>query len=331
MTQFNRNHTPQNENLLAKVGIFSLIAGVLYWLFSALGTDGQKWSEVLQETTKILTEEKKSTSTTTTTTPPSRRVPTTDKPSTKTVQIDDYLPTSTTGAIVAHQYYTLSYHEKHEQAEWCAYKLTRKQLDDKWVERAKSFTPDPDVPSGSAMPRDYTNSGYDRGHLVPAADMAFSEEAMVETFYMSNISPQESGFNRGIWRELEENTRDWAKKYKELYIVTGPILSRKAKKRIGAEGKITVPAAYYKILLDVTAAEPRAVAFALPNAVSDAPIANFIVTIRDIEDMTGINFFPNMFDADTEERIETLVNKDFWKFDKQKYEKRIQKWNLNLQ
>jgi endonuclease G, mitochondrial len=324
----NRNHTQKNENLFGKVGIFTFIVGVLYWLFSALGTDGQKWTEVMKETTKILTEEK---STTTTTTPSTRPFPT-DKPTTKptkTTFSTDFLPTSTTGAIVQHQYYTLSYSEKHEQAEWCAYQLTRKQLNDKWVERAKSFTPDPDVPTGSAMPRDYSNSGYDRGHLVPAADMAFSDEAMMETFYMSNVSPQESGFNRGIWKELEENTRDWAKKYNSLYIVTGPILSRRAKGHLGADKKITIPAAYYKILLDANAAEPRAVAFALPNAISDAPIANFIVTIRDIEDMTGIDFFPNLYDAATAERIETVVNKEFWKFDKQKYDLRIQKWNLN--
>jgi endonuclease G, mitochondrial len=325
----NRNHMPQNENLVGKIGIFTFIAGVLYWLFSALGTDGQKWTEVIKETTKILTEEKNTTNPAPTTHPSHRTSP--PKTSTKTTFSTDFLPTSTTGEVVQHQYYTLSYSEKHEQAEWCAYQLTKKHLDDKWAERAKSFTPDPDVPTGSAMPRDYTNSGYDRGHLVPAGDMAFSDEAMIETFYMSNISPQESGFNRGIWKELEANVRDWGKKYGELYVITGPILSRRAKGHIGAEGKITVPSAYYKILLDVTASEPRAVAFAIPNAISDAPIANFIVTIRDIEDMTGIDFFPNLYDAATAERIETVVNKEFWKFDRQKFDLRIQKWNLNLQ
>jgi len=85
----------------------------------------------------------------------------------------DYLPTSTTGQVIHHSHYTLSYSEKHEQAEWVAYKLTAGEV------------------NGS-----YKGSGYDRGHLAPAGDMSFSHTAMGESFYLSNMSPQEAGFKK---------------------------------------------------------------------------------------------------------------------------------------
>ena len=121
------------------------------------------------------------------------------------------MPASTTGEVILNPYFALSYSETHEQAEWVAYELTAERLDMPWVKRSDNFLPDPKITRASASPTDYRNSGYDRGHLVPAADMAFSEEAMAATFLMSNISPQSSNFNKGIWRELEELTRDWAK------------------------------------------------------------------------------------------------------------------------
>ena len=127
-----------------------------------------------------------------------------------------YLPSSTTDMIVHHPYFSLSYDEKHEQAEWVTHILTRERLQMPWHDRPNRFEPDEKVPSGSATWYDYRGSGYDRGHLVPAADMAFNEDAIVSSFLMSNISPQSHDFNKGIWKELEELGRSWAKKYKKL-------------------------------------------------------------------------------------------------------------------
>lgn len=237
------------------------------------------------------------------------------------------MPTSTTGEVILNPYYALSYSEKHEQAEWVAYKLTAERLNMPWVKRTDNFLPDPKVTRASATPNDYRNSGYDRGHLVPAADMAFSEEAMASTFLMSNISPQSRNFNKGIWRELEELTRDWAKKNEELYVVTGPVLAQTPKGAIG-ENEVSVPAAYFKVLLDYTEPQIKGIGFILPNEVSYEPLFEYAVSIDEVERMTGLDFFPNLLSEDSEEqKIESDVNIDLWEFNKKKYELRTRKWN----
>ena len=126
-------------------------------------------------------------------------------------------------SIIRHKHYFLSYSEEHEQAEWAAYYLTGKTKEQHHYERPY-FKQDPLVDTESAHWRNYKDSGYDKGHLVPAADMRFSEEAYNETFLTSNVSPQNSAFNAGIWNRLEQKIRYWADKYGALFIVTGGIL-----------------------------------------------------------------------------------------------------------
>jgi endonuclease G len=92
------------------------------------------------------------------------------------------------------------------------------------TKRKDNFRSDPKVKTGSAALSDYKGSGYDRGHLAPAADFKWSATAMSESFYMSNMSPQVPGFNRGIWKNIESTVRNWAVENDEIYIVTGPVL-----------------------------------------------------------------------------------------------------------
>ncbi|MEN0005986.1 MAG: DNA/RNA non-specific endonuclease [Bacteroidota bacterium] len=239
-----------------------------------------------------------------------------------------FLPSSSKGQLVEHEYYWLSYVEEHEQAEWVAYTLTREQIEQKWVERPDLFLPDPAIRSQSATPDDYYRSGYDRGHLVPAADRAFSKEAIEETFLMSNISPQAHSFNGGIWRELEELTRSWAKKYKKLYVVTGPVFSMPAKGRIG-DNEVTIPAAYFKVILDASEPELKGIGFIMPNEISYEPVFKYATSIDEIERLTGLNFFNDLLDRELEEELESSYNIDLWQFNKAKFEKRINKWNNN--
>ena len=124
--------------------------------------------------------------------------------------------------IIYHTGFTLSYNEAHEQASWVAYELTSNELIKK-VNRSDNFKQDPKVETGSALLSDYVRSGYDRGHLAPAADMSWSQITMEESFYMSNISPQKPGFNRGIWKKLESYVRQWAYDNESIYVVTGGI------------------------------------------------------------------------------------------------------------
>lgn len=202
-----------------------------------------------------------------------------------------YLPTSTTNQIVKHKYYTLSYNEKFEQAEWVAYELRQEYLKNGDYKRPY-FIEDPKVTTGSADWRNYKKSGYDKGHLCPAGDMEFSEEAYNDTFYTSNISPQKHDFNSGIWNRLEQKTRYWAGKYNDIYVVTGGIL-KDSDKKIGTEN-VSVPRYFYKIVLAKSGKEHKAIAFLVPNEDSDKSIYDFEVPIETLEKMTGIDFFPHL-------------------------------------
>ena len=123
----------------------------------------------------------------------------------------DFLPSSTTGVVVMHDGYKLSYSEKHEQAEWVAYALSGQDIVSTSHKRP-FFINDPKVKTKSADWRNYKNSGYDKGHLCPAGYRRYTKQAHDETFYTSNITPQKHNFNAGIWNRLEQKTRYWAKK-----------------------------------------------------------------------------------------------------------------------
>lgn len=223
---------------------------------------------------------------------------------------DYYLPKSTTNEIVKHKYYTLSYNENHEQAEWVAYELKKNQLSYTNHHRPY-FEDDPQVETGSASWRNYKKSGYDKGHLCPAGDRRFSEEAFVETFYTSNISPQLNDFNAGIWNRLEQKTRYWASKYDGVYVVTGGVLSNDLES-IGKE-KVSVPKYFYKILLDNSRGEYKTIAFLLPHEDSEKPLNKFVVSIDKIEKMTGIDFFPRLPD-EIENKLEQSSDYKGWSF-----------------
>lgn len=200
----------------------------------------------------------------------------------------NYFPTSTTGQIIHHQYYSLSYSEKHEQAEWVAYQLNKNQLSNNNFQRPY-FKQDLKVKSESAHYWNYKNSGYNKGHLCPAGDRKFSEEAFNETFLTSNISPQIYEFNAGIWNRLEQKVRYWAKKNENIFVITGGVLSYDLK-TIGDE-KVAVPKYFYKIILDYQSPDIKAIAFLIPHEASEKGLFQFVTSIDKIEKLTGIDFF----------------------------------------
>jgi len=221
-----------------------------------------------------------------------------------------YLPTSTTGAIVAHDHYVLSYSEKHEQAEWVAYELKKEHLSRNNFKRPY-FEKDQKIRSSSADWRNYKRSGYDRGHLCPAGDRKFTYEAFEETFLTSNISPQDHEFNSGIWNRLEQKVRYWAKRYNGVYVVTGGVLSKDLKS-IGYEA-ISVPKYFYKVILKKDTNRPEMIAFLMPHQDSNASLKEFVVSADHIEKITGIDFFPSLED-DVEKKIEATSSTNGWKF-----------------
>ena len=208
--------------------------------------------------------------------------------------------------------YALGYIEYHEQAAFVIYKLTAREALTKEALRTNRFRSDPEIPTGSATTADYRRSGYDRGHLAPAADMAFSVQTMADSFFMSNMSPQKPAFNRGIWKRLEEQVRQIAIREKAIYVVTGPILPKKKTVTIGAN-QVTVPTHYYKVIFDLT--PPRKmIGFILPNEGSDRPLEDFAVTVDVVEKATGLDFFSALPQA-VQKRLESTITVSAWELD----------------
>jgi endonuclease G, mitochondrial len=293
---------------LFKSGIFAVIAGVLYFFFNKApqseGTSQQSGQ------TELSTKEQQT------------KDPAAPTPSREIVDtgLEEYLPAKAT-ELVRHKYFTLSYNEDHEQADWVLYRITKERLNNSNVERTNNFLPDPLVRTESAHTRDYNGSGYDRGHLCPAADMAFDETAMSESFYMSNISPQDEKFNIGIWRELEELTRDWARRYEKIIVVTGPVLQDGAVKSIGFS-KVSVPKRYYRVILT----KDKTIGFIVPNEVSEKPVMDFACSVDAVEKATGIDFFPKVLSGLNEE-LEALYDRKAWPVNETRYQKRVAEWN----
>lgn len=222
----------------------------------------------------------------------------------------DFLPTSSTKQIVKHHYYTLSYNEAHEQAEWVAYELKKDYIKNNNFKRP-FFIEDDKVKTGSADWRNYKNSNYDKGHLCPAGDMEFALDAYNETFFTSNISPQVRNFNNGVWNRLEQKVRYWAVKHDGIYVITGGVLESSLSK-IGKEN-VSVPKFFYKILLDNSGENLKMIGFLIPNSESDKPLYTFVVSVDYIEKVTGINFFPKLND-NIENQLEKRNDYKNWSF-----------------
>ena len=212
-----------------------------------------------------------------------------------------------------HSAYSVSYNHKHMQANWVAYELTMSHTLG-IAERESRFSIDPVIKPHTARTEDYTKSGFDRGHLAPAADMKYSSQAMAESFYTSNISPQRPGLNRGIWKQLEEKIRTWAPANRPLFIVTGPVLKDSLTHFIGNYNRITVPKRFYKVLLD-TAKPMRAIGFVFDNQGSQLPLSHFAMSIDAVEKITGINFFPALEKSSQSAQamaVESTLNTQKW-------------------
>jgi endonuclease G, mitochondrial len=212
--------------------------------------------------------------------------------------------------IIRHSGFSLLYSEEHEQAAWVAYVLNADEVRGE-IGRSNNFREDPLIKSGSAKLNDYKGSGYDRGHLAPAGDMKWSESAMKDSFFLSNMSPQVPGFNRDIWKRLEEWTRIQAINNDEILVVTGPVLTDGPFEEIGENG-IDIPKRYFKVLLDYTEPGIKAIGFIMKNEASKANTTDFAGSINDVEELTGLDFFyllPDIY----EENLESSYNISLWK------------------
>jgi endonuclease G len=215
---------------------------------------------------------------------------------------------SLNGQLVRHTYYSLSYSEENEQAEWVYYKLTPEMLKKK-VKRRDNYYSDTNIITNSASKKDYIGSKYHKGHLVPARNMLFSNHAMLQSFYMSNIAPQNSLFNNGIWSKLEDRIREWVKSEGEMHIVTGGVFSN----NLGEIGSnhVTIPAYFYKIIYSEE--NNKMIGFIIPNKKNSSELKDLAYSVDSIESLTNINFFYQI-DDEIENALESDKKTQDWTF-----------------
>jgi endonuclease G, mitochondrial len=211
------------------------------------------------------------------------------------------------GVVLKHKSYVIAYDTVMKTTLWASYILTRGMVLNQVTKRTNNFKPDPLIPN-SPKPSDYQYSGYDQGHLVNAQDMRYDVISQHESFYMTNMLPQDPRFNRGIWKKLEAHGRKWAIERGELLIVSGALFMGKPIKHIG-ENKIPVPTHCYKIFYDPLRQE--SISFIIKNAYTSSELSMFVVSIDMIENATRIDFLYTLED-ELENRIEASIsNKSF--------------------
>lgn len=175
--------------------------------------------------------------------------------------------------------------------------------------RHDSWACDDKVP-GCPGADEYKGSGYDRGHMVPAGDLKWSEQAMMQSFTMTNACPQNHALNEGGWAKLEEKVREWVMRDSALVVLTGPIVGKADTATVGPS-QVRVPGAFYKIVLAHREHPMRVAAFIYPNRPCERRLADYNVTVRDIEQRTGINFF-QCLTQEEQDRLETTRNLNPW-------------------
>ena len=206
--------------------------------------------------------------------------------------------------------YVLAYNSETKVPDWVLEDLTVDQLTGR-AKRKDTFKADTDInESHRATLADYAGSGFDRGHMAPAADMVFSQSAMDESFLLSNMGPQVGiGFNRHIWKNLETATRDWARVNDRVIVITGPVYEGEELEVIG-DGEVFVATHYYKIIYNPS--RKRVLAFLIPNErLSGRKFGEFRVSVDDVEELTGIDFLRRLSARD-ERRPERGVD-ELWR------------------
>ena len=208
--------------------------------------------------------------------------------------------------------YTVSYNRELKVPNWVAWELNRERLVER-ESRTDKFLPDPDLPESEAVTTDdYKRSGWDRGHMCPAADNRWHWRAMQESFYMTNICPQHHNLNRGDWKELEDDCREWAEKEGRIYIACGPIFYKGKHRTIGHEHKVAVPDAFFKVILCADSRPPRAIGFIYKNTAGNHPLDHYVNSVDQVERITGIDFFPALPD-DIEKKVEASYDLKLWR------------------
>lgn len=210
--------------------------------------------------------------------------------------------------LVKYTAMTISFNPTLHIPNWVAWELTIDETDGH-VARKNRFLCDDQVP-GCPDHWDYSYSGYDRGHMAPAADMKWSETAMEESFLLTNICPQAKSLNSGTWGKLEDKCRTWAQIDSAIIIVSGPIVTDHITEFIG-DSRVAVPQRFFKAIISPYANPPRGIGFIMPNGKVPGGMQAAAVTIDSIEAVTGHDLFSTLPD-EIENDIESQCKFHYW-------------------
>ena len=212
--------------------------------------------------------------------------------------------------VIHRKGYTVSYNKDTRCPNWVAWHLTKSHTYGNNQRSEQKFTEDPQVPVPRATDWDYYNSGYDRGHMCPAADNKWDAQAMQQTFLLTNICPQNHGLNKYEWNDVEMLCREWARQYGAVDIVCGPIFSKGNNPNKVGRNKVWVPDGFFKVVLR-RGDTPCAIGFVYDNRGTKQPMAEHIRTVDEVERLTGIDFFPALPD-NIENRVEASARLKDW-------------------
>ena len=217
--------------------------------------------------------------------------------------------------IIMHKGFAVSYNEDLLIPNWVTYELTAEEASATIASRTDEFTPDPDAKGRQGDTRDYSNSGYDRGHMAAAADMKWDKQAMVESFYLTNTVPQDRGLNAGLWLELEQKCRWWAKKYGKVWITCGPVFLYSEHPTIGQNG-IAVPDLFFKCVCMKVDDGYTMAAFLFPNSDCTGELSGYMFPVSAAEAVTNCQFFNNLLtqgvDAMGLYKLKNVYTKEHW-------------------
>ena len=223
--------------------------------------------------------------------------------------------------VIRHEGYTCTFNTSRLTPTYVAWCLTRERTKGK-VKRTNFFDVDPSIDKRFQVKHsDYSGSRYDRGHMCPSADNQYSQKAMVECFYMTNMCPQVAVLNQRWWGNLENACRRWVEKEGAVYICCGPIFDDAPAKTIGGRYnyslrrngiKVHVPTRFFKVVLSLKKGKEKAIGFIYNNDDSRQPMSDCCMSVDEVEKITGLDFFTSLEDT-LENRLESTYDFSAWK------------------
>lgn len=222
--------------------------------------------------------------------------------------LDVKIPDNLKSQVKDYEGFRVSFNEDNKTPNWVAWELLGTETKGD-VSRSNQFWTDESIQNCPAT-SDYTRSGYDRGHMCPAADQKWSYDAMNDCFVLANICPQDHALNTGAWNTLENKERLWAVRDSALLIISGPIYEATDTKTLG-RNNVRVPGAFFKILAAPFLENPRGIAFVYPNTVAPGNMEQYAMSIDELEKLTGYDFFPSL-SPNLENLIESKASFKEW-------------------